>query len=89
MMMKRKKNVLTCLNTITDGCDHFGRRFAVGKRDLRLLYFIPVLKASEQMPLLSSHGILTSTILYSPDRMFYLENILLYRMSHKNDSEDD
>ena len=89
MMMKRKKNVLTCLNTITDGCDHVGRRFAVGKRDLKSLNFIPVLEVSEQMTLLSSHGILTSTILYSPDRMFYLENILLYRMSHKNDSEDD
>ena len=44
MMMKRKKNVLTYLNTITDGCDHVGRRFAVGKRDLKSLNFIPVLE---------------------------------------------
>ena len=87
--MMKKKNVLTYLNTITDGCDNVGRRFAVGKRDLKSLNFIPVLEDSEQMTLLSSHGILMSTILYSPDRMFYLKNILLYRMSHKNDSEDD
>ena len=44
MKTKTRKNVLTCHNTIIDGCDHVGRRFAVGKRDLKSLNFIPVLE---------------------------------------------